>query len=271
MKPSPTFWTVVGLATCGFGACVFLSDSDWAAEAEAPTIHSVVLRPSQRQHVPLLLLILSGFVMGAELDLFPKWRWICHTRLSTFLSLSYLYLCELLVTCSVGNGTDWKRKVAMTVMTVMRMRMLLVMTTIMVITLPSVFGGEVSVSRHFKGDIFSQEGKNNKREESWGQFWWLAQNNPNLVEKSSAVTTEKKRRQRLLTCNHLTLPLAHLKLSSNYNQICFDQSPISFCKPTIADATEANFVNGALSKNYLEPGMHHPCCVALYCYWCISF
>ena len=51
----------------------------------------------------------------------------------------------------------------MTVMTVVRMRVLLVMTTIMVITLPRVFSGGVSVSRHFKGDIFSQEGKNNKR------------------------------------------------------------------------------------------------------------
>jgi len=37
------------------------------------------------------------------------------------------------------------------------MRILLVMTTIMVITLPCVFSGGVSVSRHFKGDIFSQE------------------------------------------------------------------------------------------------------------------
>ena len=47
--------------------------------------------------------------------------------------------------------------------TVVRMRILLVMTT-SVFALPHVFAGDVSVSRHFKGDIFSQEGKNNKRE-----------------------------------------------------------------------------------------------------------
>ena len=72
------------------------------------------------------------------------------------------------MTCSVGNGTaDWKSKVAMTMtVTTMtrvgRMRILLVMTT-SVIVLPHVFAGDVSVSRHFKGDIFSQEG-NSERE-----------------------------------------------------------------------------------------------------------
>ena len=72
------------------------------------------------------------------------------------------------MTCSVGNGTaDWKSKVAMTMTVTMmtrvgRMRILLMMTT-SVIVLPHVFAGDVSVSRHFKGDIFSQEG-NSKRE-----------------------------------------------------------------------------------------------------------
>ena len=46
----------------------------------------------------------------------------------------------------------------MTVMMVKMKILLAVMTTS--ITLPRAFGGEVSVSRHFKGDIFSQEGEN---------------------------------------------------------------------------------------------------------------
>ena len=45
-------------------------------------------------------------------------------------------------------------------MTVMMVKIFLAVMTTSVITLPRVFGGEVSVSRHFKGDIFSQEGEN---------------------------------------------------------------------------------------------------------------
>ena len=68
-----------------------------------------------------------------------------------------------------------------TVMTTVTIMRILLVMTISVITLPRVFGGEVSVSRHFKGDIFSQEG-NNKR------ILAVTQNNPYLGvggEKSS--------------------------------------------------------------------------------------
>ena len=47
----------------------------------------------------------------------------------------------------------------MTVMMV-KMKIFLAVMTTSVITLPRAFAGEVSVSRHFKGDIFSQEGEN---------------------------------------------------------------------------------------------------------------
>ena len=72
-------------------------------------------------------------------------------------------------------------------MTVMMVKIFLAVMTTSVITLPPVFGGEVSVSRHFKGDIFSQEGENFgvfdilasslkkvtiRERESWRQFWW---------------------------------------------------------------------------------------------------
>ena len=53
----------------------------------------------------------------------------------------------------------------MTVTTV-RMRIVLLVMTTSVIALPHVFAGDVSVSRHFKGDIFSQEGNSQR-------FWWL--------------------------------------------------------------------------------------------------
>ena len=82
-------------------------------------------------------------------------------------------------------------KVAMTVMTDVRMLILLVTTTI-VVPPESVLGGEVSVSRHFKGDIFSQQGNNNK---ILASFLVATENTPYLVlrEKSWTVDRNEKR------------------------------------------------------------------------------
>ena len=83
-------------------------------------------------------------------------------------------------------------KVAMTVMTDVRMLILLVMTTILVPP-ESVLGGEVSVSRHFKGDIFSQQGNNNK---ILASFLVATENTPYLAvlrEKSWTVDRNEKR------------------------------------------------------------------------------
>ena len=82
-------------------------------------------------------------------------------------------------------------KVAMTVMTDVRMLILLVMTTI-VVPPESVLGGEVSVSRHFKGDIFSQQGNNNK---ILASLLVATENTPYLVvlcEKSWTVDKKEK-------------------------------------------------------------------------------
>ena len=64
----------------------------------------------------------------------------------------------------------------------------------------------------------------------------VTQNNPYLdeSEKSSAVD----RKELTATASDLQssdtpLACAHLKLSSNYNQICFDESPISFWQTDI--------------------------------------
>ena len=85
----------------------------------------------------------------------------------------------------------------MTVTTV-RMRILLVMTT-SVIALPHVFAGEVSVSRHFKGDIFSQQGNNNK---ILASLLVATENTPYLavlrekswtVDKKEKIATQKQR------------------------------------------------------------------------------
>ena len=84
-------------------------------------------------------------------------------------------------------------KVAMTVMTDVRMLILLVMTTI-VVPPESVLGGEVSVSRHFKGDIFSQQGNNNK---ILATLLVATENTPYLVrEKSWTVDRKEKRATR---------------------------------------------------------------------------
>ena len=79
-------------------------------------------------------------------------------------------------------------KVAMTVMTDVRMLILLVMTTI-VVPPESVLGGEVSVSRHFKGDIFSQQGNNNK---ILASLLVATENTPYLVLREKSWTVDKK-------------------------------------------------------------------------------
>ena len=80
-------------------------------------------------------------------------------------------------------------KVATTVMTDVRMLILLVMTTI-VVPPESVLGGEVSVSRHFKGDIFSQQGNNNK---ILATLLVATENTPYLVLRKKSWTVDKKR------------------------------------------------------------------------------
>ena len=77
----------------------------------------------------------------------------------------------------------------MTVMTDVRMLILLVMTTI-VVPPESVLGGEVSVSRHFKGDIFSQQGNNNK---ILASLLVATENTPYLVLRKKSWTVDKKR------------------------------------------------------------------------------
>ena len=74
----------------------------------------------------------------------------------------------------------------MTAVTTMRMRILLVMTTTTIVALPHVFAGDVSVSRHFKGDIFSQEGNSQR-------FWWLQHKTIHIwgAKSHRGVWTEK--------------------------------------------------------------------------------
>ena len=79
-------------------------------------------------------------------------------------------------------------KVATTVMTDVRMLILLVMTTILVPP-ESVLGGEVSVSRHFKGDIFSQQGNNYK---ILASLLVATENTPYLVLQSWTVDKKEK-------------------------------------------------------------------------------
>ena len=101
----------------------------------------------------------------------------------------------------------------MTVMMV-KMKIFLAVMTTSVITLPRVFGGEVSVSRHFKGDIFSQEGENFgvfdilasslkkvtiRERESWRQFWWWHGYKHKTIhiwpDNSHRLSAEKKKAQ----------------------------------------------------------------------------
>ena len=113
-------------------------------------------------------------------------------------------------------------KVAMTVMTDVRMLILLVMTTI-VVPPESVLGGEVSVSRHFKGDIFSQQGNNNK---ILATHLVATENTPySAVLREKSWTVDRKKEESNTEAEDLnfdvraTLPCLHI--SSNYNQICY--------------------------------------------------
>ena len=170
---SLTFWLWLGPPVDSAPLCSSLTE---------PRRPPVALRPPQRQHVPPALII-ARICHGSKIGFVSKVICGFVTAGCRHFSLSYLCLSHR-VTCSVGNGTDWKSNVAMTVMMV---KIFLAVMTTSVITLPRVFGGEVSVSRHFKGDIFSQEGENFgvfdilasslkkvtiRERESWWQFWW---------------------------------------------------------------------------------------------------